>query len=344
MRFHSMAVSPTASRRDSVLSGMRPSGKLHLGNYFGALQSWVKMQDDFNCFFMVADWHALTSDYADTSDIESNVQEMMFDWLAAGLDPQRSIIFRQSWIKQHAELHLLLSMITPTSWLERNPTYKEQMQEVKNKDLSTYGFLGYPVLQTADILLYRAVRVPVGEDQLPHLELGREIARRFNYLYGNVFPEPQALLSKAPRVPGTDGRKMSKSYNNAVLISDSKEEVAVKVKQMYTDPKKIRLADKGNPDGCVVYATHRLYTPEWEEVGQRCRAGTLGCVACKGRLIETLSAGLEPLREKRAQWVSQPGKIRELLESGSAQAAKVAQQTMRDVYRAMKLDAARISA
>ncbi len=290
---------------DVVLSGMRPSGKLHLGNYFGALANWLQLQKQYRCYYMVADWHALTSEYGDTSGVEASVWDMVLDWLACGLDPAQCVIFRQSWVPQHAELHLLLSMMTPLSWLERVPTYKEQMQEMKNRDLSTYGFLGYPLLQSADILLYKAKRVPVGEDQLAHLELTREVARRFNHLYGNVFPEPQALLSKSPKVPGTDGRKMSKSYNNAVLLSDSKEEITAKVKTMYTDPKKIRVDDKGHPEGCVVCATHTLYTPEFKEIESRCKAGTIGCVACKNRLIETLNAGLEPIRAERARWVCQ---------------------------------------
>ena len=292
--------------RDIVLSGMRPSGKLHLGNYYGALVNWLELQKQFQCFYMVADWHALTSDYADTSSVEANVWDMVLDWLASGLDPTQCVIFRQSWIKEHAELHLMLSMITPVPWLERNPTYKEQIQEVKNKDLSTYGFLGYPVLQAADILVYKATRVPVGEDQLPHLELTREIARRFNHFYGDTFPEPQAMLTRSPKILGVDGRKMSKSYNNAVLISDSKEQVAAKVKVMYTDPTKIRVNDKGHPEGCVVYNTHKLYTPEVADIKQRCEAGTLGCVACKGRLIETLNAGLEPIRRAERATMGSP--------------------------------------
>src|SRR5262245_15914061 len=256
------ALSRTRSRSpmatETVLSGMRPSGKLHLGNYFGALVNWLKLEKEFRCFYMVAAWHALTSEYANTENLESNVWEMVLDWLSAGLDPARCTIFRQSWVHQHAELHLIFSMMTPLSWLERVPTYKEQMQEMKNRDLSTYGFLGYPLLQAADILLYKANRVPVGEDQLAHLEFSREVARRFNHIYGKVFPEPQSLLTKTPKVPGTDGRKMSKSYDNAVLLSDSKEVAAAKVKTMFTDPKKIRIDDKGNPFGCVVYATHTL--------------------------------------------------------------------------------------
>lgn len=325
--------------RDIVLSGMRPTGKLHLGNYYGALANWLELQKMYQCFYMVADWHALTSDYADTSQIEANIWDMVLDWLASGLDPARCVIFRQSWIHEHAELHLLLSMITPVPWLERNPTYKEQIQEVKNKDLSTYGFLGYPVLQAADILVYKATRVPVGEDQLPHLELTREIARRFNHLYGETFPEPQAMLTKSPKILGVDGRKMSKSYNNAVLISDSKEQVAAKVKVMYTDPAKIRVNDKGHPEGCVVYNTHKLYTPEVADIKQRCEAGTLGCVACKSRLIETLNAGLEPVRAERTRWESRPQDVKDIIRQGTLKAAETARLTMRDVRKAIHLEA-----
>ncbi len=321
--------------RPIVLSGMRPSGKLHLGNYFGALQTWLTLQRDYDCYYMVADWHALTSEFADTSAIEPNVWDMVTDWLASGLNPKSCVIFRQSWVREHPELHLILSMITPVPWLERVPTYKEQIQEMKSRDLSSYGFLGYPVLQSADILLYKAARVPVGEDQLPHLEMTREITRRFNNFYGPVFPEPQALLSKAPRVPGTDGRKMSKSYNNAVLLADTKEEVAAKVKTMFTDPAKIRLTDKGHPEGCVVFATHKLYTPEVAEIEERCKAGTLGCVACKSRLIETLNAGLEPIRQSRHEWALRASDVKDIVRDGSVKASHVAAQTMREVRSAL---------
>jgi len=328
---------PAESTRGIILSGMRPSGKLHLGNYFGALANWVQLQEQAQCFFMVADWHAFTSEYENTEHIETSVWDMVIDWLAAGLNPERCTLFRQSWVPQHAELHLLLSMITPISWLERVPTYKEQMAEMKNRDLSNYGFLGYPVLQSADILLYQAGKVPVGEDQLAHLELTREIARRFNHFYGPTFVEPQAILSKAPRVPGTDTRKMSKSYNNAVLLSDTADEVTAKIKTMYTDPKKIRLNDPGNPYGCVVFAMHKLFTPEAPDIEERCKAGTLGCVACKKRLSETLNAGLEPIRVKRAEWVKRGSDIRDLVREGSRKAEQAAAQTMRTVKTAIHL-------
>lgn len=320
-----------------ILSGMRPSGKLHLGNYFGALASWTKLQNTYRCFYMVADWHALTSEYADTKNVESNVWEMVLDWLAAGLDPKKCVIFRQSWVPAHAELHLILSMMTPLSWLERVPTYKEQQQEMTQRDLSTYGFLGYPLLQSADILLYKAARVPVGEDQLPHVELTREVCRRFNHLYGNVFPEPKALLSEAPRVPGIDGRKMSKSYNNAVLLSDTAEETAAKIKQMYTDPKKIRLNDKGHPEGCVVYAMHRLFTPEYQEIEARCKGGTIGCVACKNRLTETMNKALEPIRASRADWEKREDDVKSIVREGSKKANEVANQSLADARKALHL-------
>lgn len=324
---------------DVILSGMRPSGKLHLGNYFGALVNWVALQQDRRCFFMVADWHALTSEYEHTDQIEANVWDMVIDWLAAGLDPQRSILFRQSWIAPHAELHLVLSMMTPLSWLERVPTYKEQIAELNNRDLSNYGFLGYPVLQSADILLYEASHVPVGEDQLAHLELTRELARRFNHFYGALFKEPQPLLSKAPRVPGTDGRKMSKSYNNAILLSDSKEQVTAKIRTMFTDPKKIRANDPGNPYGCVVFAMHKLFTPEAEvkDIEERCKAGTIGCVACKTRLSETMNQALEPLRARRADWARRSADVKAIVADGTRRAAETAEATMRSVRDHLKL-------
>lgn len=333
-------MAPKATGPETILSGMRPSGRLHLGNYFGALANWVKLQDQYHCFYMVADWHALTSEYADTGAVEGNIWEMVIDWLAAGLDPKKAPIFRQSWVPFHSELHLILSMMTPLSWLERVPTYKEQQQEISNRDLGTYGFLGYPLLQSADIMAYKAHRVPVGEDQLPHVELTREIVRRFNHLYGEVFPEPHGLLSKSPKVLGTDGRKMSKSYGNTILMSDTKEEVAAKVKTMFTDPTKIRLNDKGHPEGCSVFAAHGLYTPEVKEIEERCKAGTIGCVACKGRLTETLNAGLEPIRAERARWASKPDDVKDIVATGSKVAGQVAQATEHEVRSALKLTSA----
>ncbi|MFA5859013.1 MAG: tryptophan--tRNA ligase [Elusimicrobiota bacterium] len=320
-----------------ILSGMRPSGKLHVGHYWGALVNWVRQQDEYKCFYMVADWHALTSEYADTKDIESNVREMVIDWLAIGLDPQKSVIFRQSAVKQHAELFLLLSMITPLPWLERCPTYKEQLREVTTRDLSTYGFLGYPVLQAADIMVYRADAVPVGEDQLAHLELTREIARRFNNFYGNTFPEPQALLSQSPRVPGIDNRKMSKSYGNSILLSDDEDAVRSKVKQMFTDPVKIKLNDKGHPEGCVVHAFYKIYIESHEKRAAECKAGGTGCVACKKELSEALITALKPLREKRQVIAKDHAMVEVILKQGNEYACTVAEDTMKKVREAVKI-------
>jgi len=331
-----------------ILSGMRPSGKLHLGNHVGALSNWVKLQEELSnqCFYMVADWHALTTDYENPSAIEQNVEDMVLDWLAAGLDPKRSVIFRQSWVREHAELNLILSMITPVSWLERNPTYKEQMGEIKDKDISTHGFLGYPVLQAADILLYQATHVPVGEDQLPHLELTREIARRFNFLYkNNIFVEPQHILSHSPKVPGTDARKMSKSYDNCVYLTDDEPTLKKKVNSMFTDPNKIKAHDKGhpipspeNPTGCVVFALHRILGEGPQELHKRetdCRSGALGCSPCKGDLLPRLNDYLAPIRTRRKMFEGERGLVRKILMEGSAKAEIVARQTLEKVSHAI---------
>jgi len=281
-----MAAQPNSRKR--VLSGMRPTGKLHLGNFVGALSNWVKMQGEYECFFFVADWHALTTDYADTSMVKENSLEVTLDWLAAGLDPERSTMFIQSHVPQHAELHLLFSMVTPLGWLERVPTYKEQRENIKDKDLGTYGFLGYPLLQAADILIYKADFVPVGEDQVPHVELTREIARRFNQFYKldgkEVLPEPQPLLTPAPKLPGTDGRKMSKSYGNTVLLADPEPVVRQKLKTMVTDPARIRRTDKGDPDKCPVGDLHKIFssTETMAKVYEGCRSAGIGCIECKG--------------------------------------------------------------
>lgn len=329
-----------------ILSGMRPSGKLHIGHLFGALENWVKLQDDYECYYMVADWHALTSEYADPSDLQENIYEMLLDWLAAGIDPKKSVLFRQSEVKEHAELHLLLSMIIPLSWLERCPTYKEQLQEVKDKDLSTYGFLGYPVLQAADILVYRAEFVPVGEDQLPHLELTREIARRFNNFYPDVssgrgiLPEPEALLTKVARLPGIDGRKMSKSYNNALYLSDGEEVVTKKVRNMFTDPQKIRINDPGHPEasGCVVYAFYQALAPHLsEKVRGECEKGKIGCIACKKEMAVILNKFLEPFRQRRKELAVRPERIEEIITAGREKARTVAQETMVKVRKAINL-------
>ncbi|MBI3292691.1 MAG: tryptophan--tRNA ligase [Elusimicrobia bacterium] len=323
--------------RGRVLSGMRPSGQLHLGNYVGALAKWVELQETHECLFMVADWHALTTEYAATTPIEGYIEDMVLDWLAVGVDPSRSVIFRQSWVKQHAELQLLLSMITPVTWLERCPTYKEQLSELRDRELNTHGFLGYPVLQAADILIYKATQVPVGEDQLPHLELTREIARRFNYLYGALFPEPQAILSSLPKLPGLDGRKMSKSYGNTILLSDPLPVVREKANRMFTDPQKIKATDLGHPEGCVVFAHHRVFTSTVAVVEQECRQGLRGCVACKGELADQLAPRWEVFQTKRAEISRRAGWIHEILREGSRRASALAQTTLEEVRAALHL-------
>lgn len=321
-----------------VLSGMRPTGRLHLGHLFGALGNWRKLQDEYECFFFIADWHALTTDYASPGGIKEYTLEVAIDWLAAGIDPERSTLFVQSSLPEHAELHLLLSMITPLPWLERVPTYKEQMQELRDKDLNTYGFLGYPLLQAADILIYKADYVPVGEDQLPHIELCREIARRFNHLYKSVFVEPQALLTEFPRIPGTDGRKMSKSYGNAIYLSDPPEGIKAKIKPMVTDPARKRRWDPGNPDVCPVYDLHRVFTPKGEResyVVPGCRTASIGCLDCKGVLLKYMIPALQPISEKRHELAQQPEVVREILEEGTRRARKVASETLAEVKEAI---------
>lgn len=325
--------------KQRVLSGMRPSGKLHLGNLAGALENWKKLQEDYECYFFAADWHALTTEYSNPEIIRASISEMFLDWLSVGLSPEKSVLFIQSRIKEHAELHLLLSMITPLSWLERVPTYKEQQQELNNKDLSTYGFLGYPLLQTADIIIYKAHKVPVGIDQVPHVELSREIARRFNFFYGPVFPLPEPLLTEVPKLLGIDGRKMSKSYNNAIYISDTPEEIRQKVSQMFTDPNRIRRNDPGNPEICNVFSFHRLYSsPQLvEEINLSCRQGGLGCVEDKKIMAENLINYLAPIHEKRRQILQNPHLLEEVIEDGCRRAGEVARQTMEEVRQAMKI-------
>ncbi len=324
--------------RPRILSGMRPTGRLHLGNYLGALQNWVQLQESSDCLFMVADWHALTTDYEHTAEIHPNTLEMVTDWLAAGIDPARSPTFIQSRVKEHAELHLLLSMLITTARLERNPTVKEQIRDLELEENVSYGHLGYPVLQAADILLYRANLVPVGEDQVPHVEITRELARKFNSLYGEVFPVPEARLTSFPRLPGLDGRRMSKSLGNTIFLADSPEEIAAKVKTAYTDPKKIRVNDPGNPDGCVVYAYHRAFNAgEADAIGAACRAGQLGCVADKRHLAEVLAGALEPIRERRRELTAHPERVREALREGEERARASAVETMRHVREAMKI-------
>jgi len=324
-----------------ILSGMRPTGKLHLGNLHGALSNWVSLQNHgaYDCFYFVADWHALTSDYAGTAEIRANTAEMVIDWLAAGLDPQKSILFIQSTIREHAELFVLLSMITPLAWLERNPTYKEMKEELTQKDLSTFGFLGYPVLQAADIIMYKAFGVPVGVDQLPHVELTREIARRFNFLYGEVFPVPEALLTEVPKLLGIDGRKMSKSYGNSIFLSDRGDALKNKVAAMFTDPQRQRKKDPGRPELCNVFAFHRLYSPveAVAEIPPACRGAQIGCIECKRRLAETVAAGLAPLHERREHYLAHPEEVRGIIADGNARAAVIARDTMAQVREAMKI-------
>ena len=322
-----------------ILSGMQPSGKLHLGNYFGALKNWVELQDDFECFFFIADWHALSSLYEDPRHIKQFSFEVAVDWLSAGLDPEKCTMFLQSKIPEHAELHLILSMTVPVPWLERNPTYKEKQDEVKKVDMSTYGFLGYPVLQTADIVLYRADFVPVGIDQAPHLELSREIVRRFHNLYKkNVFIEPAAKISDIPKLNGLDGRKMSKSYDNAIFLSDNEKEVTKKVKQMLTDPARARRDDPGDPEVCNLYPFHKIYSPKpmQDEVAEGCRTAKIGCGDCKNMLTQTMLEGMRPIMEKRCEIIKKPKEVEEIIAEGTKKAQVVATSTLEKVKQVMK--------
>jgi tryptophanyl-tRNA synthetase len=363
-------MTPQTQGRKRVVSGMRSTGKLHLGNYVGALQNWVGMQDEYECFFFVADWHALTTDYADTSQVKQNSIEVLLDWLAAGLDPERCTMFIQSHVPQHAELHLLLSMITPLGWLERVPTYKEQRENIAEKDLGTYGFLGYPVLQAADILLYKGDFVPVGEDQVAHVELTREIARRFNQFYPSVvgaggvttgfltqaeevvgggsrfagyalrvFPEPQALKTKTAKLPGTDGRKMSKSYGNTILLTDPEPVVRQKLKTMVTDPARIRRTDPGNPDVCPVGDLHKIFSSAETnaKVNAGCRSAGIGCIECKSWAADSLVQILNPMQQRRQKYEQNPRLAWDILEAGSERARKEASQTMDEVREAIHM-------
>ncbi len=322
-----------------ILSGMRPTGPLHLGNLHGALANWKQMQEDYECFFFIADWHALTSDYDRTAPIQGYIVDVFMDWLSVGLSPEKCTLFVQSHIKEHAELFLLLSMITPLPWLERNPTYKEQIAQLKNKDLSTFGFLGYPVLQAADIIMYKANGVPVGIDQAPHVELTREIARRFNHFYGDIFPIPETILTETPKILGIDRRKMSKSYNNAIFLSDSPEEIRNKVSEMITDPQRARRSDPGNPDVCNVFSFHRMYSDQQtvERVDQECRRAEIGCVECKQFMAENLIKFLKPVHEQRAYYESHPDAVRAIIEDGDQTARAVARETMEQVRAAVKI-------
>ncbi|MCC7344144.1 MAG: tryptophan--tRNA ligase [Deltaproteobacteria bacterium] len=322
-----------------VVSGMRPTGKLHLGHYFGVLKNWLELQNQYRCFFFIADWHALTTEYQDPKILRQACRDILLDWLAAGLDPKRCTIFLQSRVPEHAELHLLLSMLTPISWLERVPSYKELKNELKDRDLSTYGFLGYPLLQTADVAIYNAHLVPVGQDQVAHLELSREVLRRFNHLYGETFVEPQPLLTPSPKVPGLDGRKMSKSYGNAIYLSDDEAAVRKKMGDAVTDPARIRKSDPGNPDICNVFDYHRLFSPPElvSRVNLQCRAAEIGCVEDKKLATENLLAFLRPIQERRRALEADPKRLEEILEAGAAEARKIAQGHLKRVYERMGL-------
>src|SRR5687767_4054147 len=323
-----------------VVSGMRPTGRLHLGHLVGALKNWAALQEQYDCFYFVADWHALTSDYADTSALVANALDNAADWIAAGVDPERSTFFIQSLVPEHAELYLLLQMVVPIPWLERVPTYKEQQEQLSEKDLSTLGFLGYPLLQTADVAMYDARFVPVGEDQVPHLELSREVVRRFNQFYGDVLVEPQPLLTTVPRLPGLDNRKMSKSYGNTIDLTDDDAAVVKKVRQMYTDPKRIRADIPGTVEGNPVFMYHDIFNPDTAEVDDlkaRYRAGTVGDVEVKTKLARAMNAALEPMRERRHEVMARPDRIREILVEGSRKARGIAHETMERVRDAVKL-------
>jgi len=323
-----------------VVSGMRPTGKLHIGHLVGALSKWTELQATYECLYFVADWHALTSEYADTGDITSYAYDNAADWIAAGVDPEQSTLFIQSLVPEHAELYLLLSMVVPIPWLERVPTYKEQIEQLKEKDLSALGFLGYPLLQGADVLIYKADYVPVGEDQVAHLELNREVVRRFHKFYGELFPEPQPLLTHFPRLPGLDNRKMSKSYGNTIDLSDDAETVTKKVMRMYTDPKRIRADIPGTVEGNPVFTYHDAFNPDVAQVDDlkaRYRAGTVGDVEVKRTLAAAVNATLDPMRERRADVLSNPARVKEILMDGSSRARAIAQETMKQVRDAVKL-------
>jgi tryptophanyl-tRNA synthetase len=363
---------PTSNAaRQRVLSGMRPTGRLHLGNYVGALKNWVTLQQQYECYFFIADYHALTTDYADPSLLQQNVHDVALDFLSAGLDPKRCTIFIQSHVPQHAELNLVLSMMTPLSWLERVPTYKDQQEQLREKDLATYGFLGYPLLQAADILLYQPHFVPVGQDQAAHVELTREVARRFNQFYGPkpasvarkvreaasdkekmaalegdactfeaILPEPKVLLTPSPKLPGTDGRKMSKSYGNTILLSDPEDVIRARLKTMVTDPARIRRTDPGNPDICPVGDLHKVFSPDATrlKVWEGCTTAGIGCIECKGWLADNVVSMLAPIQERRRYFEAHPEEVDAILAEGNARAAARAAQTMQEVRKAVGLD------
>ena len=323
-----------------VVSGMRPTGKLHLGHLVGALSKWTELQSDYDCMYFVADWHALTSDYSDTGQVTQNAYDNVADWIAAGIDPERCTLFIQSLVPEHAELYLLLQMVVPIPWLERVPTYKEQIDQLAERDLSSIGFLGYPLLQSADVVVYRAQYVPVGDDQVPHLELTREVVRRFHQFFGEVFVEPQPLLTTVPRLPGLDNRKMSKSYGNTIDLSDDDLTVRKKVMQMYTDPKRVRADTPGTVEGNPVFIYHDAFNSDLaqvEDFKMRYRAGTVGDVEVKKSLADAINMHLEPMRERRREILCRPGRIREILYDGSAKARRLAQETMTEVREAVRL-------
>jgi tryptophanyl-tRNA synthetase len=328
--------------KQRILSGMRPTGKLHLGHLIGALDNWVQLQDKYDCLYMVADWHALMSEYQNPANIRNDSLDNVLDWLACGIDPKRSVIFLQSDVPEHMELHIILSIITPLGWLERCPTYKEQLEELKNKDIMTYGFLGYPVLQAADILIYKANAVPVGEDQLPHLELTREIARRFNHLYCAsknkpvLFPEPEAKLTRFPRLLGIDRRKMSKSYDNAINLSDSPADIKKKAQAMFTDPKRLRKTDPGHPSECNVYTYYNVFNaPGIDTIATDCRQAKIGCTDCKSNLSDFLLGIVKPVQDKRNEILKQPDYVKKILAEGAVKAREIASATMKDVRKAL---------
>jgi len=327
----------TEPKQKRILSGMRPSGKLHLGNLTGALENWVKLQNDYQSFHFIADWHTLTTDYLHSEQIWSDTVEMVIDWLAAGINPEKTVVFVQSHIKEHAELHLIFSMLVTVPRLERNPTVKEQIRELHLEDKVSYGHFGYPVLQAADILMYRAHAVPVGDDQVPHVELTREIARKFNQVYGKVFNVPQALLTKFSRLPGLDGAKMSKSVGNTILMSDDADVIRKKVRSAITDPQKIRMGDPGHPDVCTVFTYHKKFNPdEVPEIEQECKKGTLGCVACKDNLSSKLVTYLEPIQDRRKQLEEDKKYVRDVIFYGNERASKEAKMTMEFVQEKME--------
>jgi tryptophanyl-tRNA synthetase len=320
--------------RKTILSGMRPTGRLHLGNYVGVLANWVKLQDEYRCFFEVADWHAITTGYERTKELAGDSLDVVIDWLASGIDPAKSVVFIQSDVKEHAELHLLLSMLISVPTLDRLPTYLEKKEA---QGMDSYGFLGYPVLQAADILVYNAHKVPVGKDQEKHVWLAADLAKRFNGLYGQTFNEPQVLLTKFPSIPGVDGRKMSKSLNNHITLAESEEETAAKLRRMFTDPQKLRRGDPGRPEICPVYLLHQIYTPDHADIVAPCKSGQLGCVDCKKRLIDNLNAALAPIREKRKKLVEKPDAVFDILRDGARRARQRAEATMALVRQHMKM-------